>query len=165
MKNLKNTLQLLEFIKVARGGHSAARIIKNQRMSESSKVDVCKALDIVIRSLTPCFRVQFIVFKWDTLRGNCLLPRTLAVFLQNGSHCVDFDHDIDHRCLQQYFLVLCSLLHVATLVQFSYLMDLRVLDLVSRSTRPSVSKPWLALRTVLSDISDFNNAHVTLKTL
>lgn len=105
VKNLKNTLQLLEFIKVARGGHSAARIIKNQRMSESSKVDVCKALDIVIRSLTPCFRVQFIVFKWDTLRGNCLLPRTLAVFLQNGSHCVDFDHDIDHRCLQQYFLV------------------------------------------------------------
>ena len=120
---------------------------------------------IVIRSLTPCFRVQFIVFKWDTLRGNCLLPRTLAVFLQNGSHCVDFDHDVDHRCLQQYFLVLCSLLHVATLVQFSYLMDLRVLDLVSRSTRPSVSKHWLALRTVLSDISDFHNAHVTLKTL
>lgn len=59
---------------------------------------------IVIRSLTPCFGVQFIVFKWDTLRGSCLLPRTLAVFLQNGSHCVDFDHDIDHPCLQQYFL-------------------------------------------------------------
>lgn len=36
-------------------------------------------LRIVIRSLTPYFRVQFIVFKRDTLKGNCLLPRTLAV--------------------------------------------------------------------------------------